>query len=157
LEQNVEALRDLLGEFLFQSFRKLDVGVAQNGLETLRSVVKAATRSQQDYFTRLFWFVHRAKRFEQMGVTSGTLQPTIQGLGLTTPTLPIVDSEVTAWLKLVSKIEGRIQAARQIGEYSRKLTALSVAPKLEEIWQSIAQQRNKLANESLKLWEYCCA
>lgn len=52
------------------------------------------------------------------------------------------------------KVEGRIQAAGQIGDYSRKLTALSAAPKLEDIWQNIAQHRDKLAEDSLRLWEY---
>lgn len=154
LEQKVESLRGQLGEALFQSFRTLDVGASQKCLESLGVVVNAATRSQQEFFTRLFWFAHRAKRFEQLSAAIGTLTPGLQGLGLTPPALPTVDSEVAAWHDLVSGVGNRIQAARQIGDYSRKLTALSGAPKLEDIWQSIAQQRDKLAKDSLRLWEY---
>jgi hypothetical protein len=61
---------------------------------------------------------------------------------------------MAAWRDFVSGGENRIQAASQIGDYFRKLTALSDAPKLEDIWQRIAQQRDKLAKDSLKLWEY---
>lgn len=154
LERNVEPLRGRLGETVFQSFRSLDVGAAQNCLGTLRAAVNAATRSQQDFFTRLFWFAHRAKRFDQLGATTGSLRAVFKTLGLSSPARPTFDSEVAAWRDFVAGVENRTQAARQIGDYSRKLTALSGAPKLEDIWQSIAQQREKLAKDSLRLWEY---
>jgi very-short-patch-repair endonuclease len=154
LERSVEPLRGQLGEALFHSFRTLDMEATQRGLDSLKTVVNAATRSQQGFFTRLFWFAHRAKRFEQLSTTIGTHTPVLQGLGLTLPALPTMDSEVAAWHDLVSKVKSRIQAARQIGDYSHKLKALSAAPKLEDIWQNIAQQRDKLAKDSLRLWEY---
>ena len=154
LEQKVESLRGELGEPLFQSFRTLDVGTAQKCLETLRSAVNAATRNQQEFSTRLFWFAHRAKRFQQLGATSGTLQAILKTLGLSSPATPNLDSEVAAWRDFVARVENRLQAFKQIGDYSRKLATLSGAPKLEDIWQSIAQEREKLANDSLKLWEY---
>lgn len=153
-ERSVEPLRDELGETLFQSFRTLDLEAVQRHVECLKTAVNAATRSQQDFFTRIFWFAHRARRFERLSTTSGTLTPVLQGLGLTPPALPTTDSEVAAWHDLVARAESRIQAARQIGDYWRKLAALSGAPKLEDIWQNIAQQHDKLAKDSLKLWEY---
>src|ERR1022692_1542470 len=154
LEQKVEPLRSQLGETLFQSFRAVDIEPAQKCLKKLRSVVNAATRSQQEFFIRLFWFAHRSKRFQQLGVTIGTLQPVLKTLSLSSPGLPVLDSEIATWRDFLSKVEHRIQAARQIGDYSRKLTGLSAAPKLEDIWQSIAQQRDKLAKDSVRLWEY---
>ena len=154
LERNVEPLRSQLGETLFQSFRTLDFGAAQKCLESLKTDVNAATRSQQDFFTRLFWFANRAKRFEQLSATSRTLQPVLQGLGLTPPAPPNVDADIAAWSDLVSKVEYATHAARQVGDYSRKLSALANTPKLEDIWQNISQQRNKLAKDSLRLWEY---
>ncbi len=154
LEQKVESLRGQLGEPLFQSFRTLDVGAAQKCLETLRSVVNAATRSQQEFFTRLFWFAYRVKRFEQLGATTTTLQAGFKEVGLSSPAPPTLDSEIVAWRDFVTEIENRIQAARQICDYSRKLVALSSAPKLEDIWRCIAQERDKLAKDSLRLWEY---
>lgn len=154
LEQQVESLRGQLGEDLFQSFRTLDVGVAQNGLESLKAAVNAATRGRQRFFTRSFWFAYRAKRFEQLRATAGRLQAFFKTVGLAPPTQPTSDSEVAAWRDFVSAVENRIQAARQTNDYFRKLTALSAAPKLEDIWQNIAQQRDKLAQDSLRLWEY---
>lgn len=50
-----------------------------------------------------------------VGTSISTLTPVLQGLGLTPPALPTVDSEVAVWRDLVSKVESRIQAARQIG------------------------------------------
>ena len=73
---------------------------------------------------------------------------------MTSPAVPTVDSEIAAWCDFVAAVEHRNQAARQIGDYFRKLTTLTDAPKLEDIWQSIAQQHDKLAKDSLKLWEY---
>lgn len=154
LEQNVEPLRGRLGETLFQSFRAMDARAAQKWLESLRAVVNAATRSQQEFITRLFWFAYRGKRFEQLGATAATLQPVLKELGLMPPAPPTLDSEIAAWRDFVGRVEYAIQAARQIGDYSRKLMALSAAPKLENIWGSISQQRDKLAKDSLKLWEY---
>lgn len=154
LERKVEPLREQLGENLFLSFRTLDLRIARECLDSLRTLVNSATRGHQGFFTWLFWFVHRAKRFEQLSAAIGTLTPVLHGLGLTPPVLPTVDSGVAAWHDLVSRVDSRIQAARQIGDYSRKLTALSAAPKLEDIWQNIAQQRDKLAKNSLRLWEY---
>ncbi len=113
-----------MGETLFQSFRTLDAEAAQKCLENLKTVVSAATRSQQEFFTRLFWFAYRTRRFEQLSATIGALKPALRGLGLTTPAPPTVDSEVAAWRDLVDRVEYAIQAARQIGDYSRKLMAL---------------------------------
>jgi hypothetical protein len=70
LEQAVEPLWGQLAEALFQPFRTLDVGAAQECLNSLRAAVNDATRSQQGFFNRLFWFAHRAKRFEQLGTTT---------------------------------------------------------------------------------------
>lgn len=153
LEQAIEPLRNQLGETLFQAFRTLDLQAAQRALDGLTTAVKAATRTQQEFFTRLFWFAHRTKRLRQLSAVLHTLTPVLRGLGLIPPALPTVDSEVAAWHDLVSKAESRIQTARQIADYSRKLAALSAAPKLEDIWQTIAQQRDKLAKDSLRLWE----
>jgi very-short-patch-repair endonuclease len=116
--------------------------------------VNTATRSQQGFFTQLFWFAHRAKRFQQLGAITGTLQAHFKELGLSSPALPTLDSEIAAWCNFVSGAENRIQAAGQIGDYFRKLAALSNAPRLEDVWQIIAQNREKLANDSLRLWEY---
>lgn len=154
LEKKVEPLRGQLGEDLFQSFRKLDVYTAQGSIGILKSVVREATREEQGLFTKLFWFAHRAKRFEQLCARAGTLQPVLKSLGLTLPTLPLVDSDVAGWRDLVSRVDYAIQAARQIADYSCRLNALSGAPKLEDVWQNIAQQRQKVAKDSLRLWEY---
>jgi very-short-patch-repair endonuclease len=75
-------------------------------------------------------------------------------LGLTPPVPPKADSETAAWGEFVPGVENRIQAAEQIAEYFRKLTALSAAPRLEDCWRNIAQLYDKLAEDSLKLWEY---
>jgi very-short-patch-repair endonuclease len=154
LERKVEPLRAQLGDDLFQSFRKLDVQKAQGSLGILRPVVRAATREEQGLFTKLFWFAHRAKRFEQLNASTGTLKPALQSLGLTLPAPPSLDTDITAWSDLITRVDYAIQAARQIADYSHKLDAMSGAPKLEDIWQEIAQQRHKLAKDSLRLWEY---
>ncbi|HWQ93149.1 MAG TPA: AAA domain-containing protein [Clostridia bacterium] len=154
LERKVEPLRGELGEMLFRTFRTLDIGASQNFLDSLKTFVNAATRRQQDFFTRLFWFAHRAKRFEQLNGAIGSVQLVLQGLGLTMPPPPSVDADIVAWCALVSKVEGRIRAARQVADYFSKLIALSAAPKLEATWHNIAQQRDKLAKDSLRLWEY---
>lgn len=154
LERNVEPLRAQLGGDLFQSFRKLDVQKAQGSLRLLKPIVNAATRDEQGLFTKLFWFAHRAKRFEQLSASAGTLQSALHSLGLTPPAPPLVDTDIAAWRDLLTRVDYAIQAARQIADYSCKLDAMSGAPKLEDIWQNIAQQRHKLAKDSLRLWEY---
>ncbi len=154
LEQKVEPLRGQLGAPLFQSFRTVDVAAAQKGLDKLRTVVNAATLKQQDFLTRLFWFAHRAKRFDQVSAANDTVQVAFTDLGLPQPARPNLDSEIQAWHDFLTDVESRIQAIRQIGEYSHKLGMLSSATKLEDIWQNIAQQREKLATASLRLWEY---
>jgi very-short-patch-repair endonuclease len=154
LEKKVEPLRNQLGADLFQSFRTLDLQNAQGSLGMLKPAVRAATRSEQGLLTKLFWFAHRAKRFEQLNASAGTVHSVLQSLGVTPPASPLVDSDIAAWHDLVTRGEYAIQAASQIADYSRKLAAMSGAPKLEDIWQNIAQQRHKLAKDSLRLWEY---
>jgi very-short-patch-repair endonuclease/chaperonin cofactor prefoldin len=154
LERSIEPLRAELGETLFQSFRTFEATAVMNSLETLETALNAATRSRQDFFTRLFWFAHRANRFEQLGAVVGRLTSQLYGLGLTSPAVPTTDLELPGWHDFISKGERRVQGARQIGEYSRKLGTLSSAPRLEDIWRDIAQQREKLAKDSLRLWEY---
>ena len=152
-EQKVEQLRSELGEEMFLRFRTLDVEPAGKYLESLRGCIKGATRSEQEFFTRLSWFAHRSKRFQALEAKSGTLGTFFKSVGLTPPAPPSRDSEVRAWIEFLSKVVNRVQTVRDVGDYSLKLKALSDAPKLEDIWQGISLQRAKLAKDSLKLWE----
>jgi very-short-patch-repair endonuclease len=154
LERSTEPLRAELGEKLFQSFRTCEATVVKNSVETLKTAIYAASRARQKFLTRLFWFAHHANRFEQVRAVIGRLTPQLNGLGLTLPAVPTTDMEVATWHDFISKLERRIQAAGQIGDYSRKLGTLSDAPRLENTWREIAQQREKLAQDSLRLWEY---
>lgn len=153
LEQRVEPLRKELGEARFQSFRALDDPSAEQVLNSVKATVRAATRREQDFLTRLLWCVHRSKRFEELGKTANALQPVFEELGLTSPEVPRRDREMDAWLEFAIALESRIEAVRQIGNYFGTLTALSEAPALERIWEGIVEQQEKLATDSLRLWE----
>jgi very-short-patch-repair endonuclease len=154
LEKKVEPFRGQLGEDLFQSFRELDVQTFEQSLGTLRPLVRAANRNEQGLFTKLFWFAQRSKRFEQLNTAARSLQGTLDGLKVAGPAPVSTDTEVVRWSEWVHKLEERLHAAKEIKNYYGKLTDFSQASKLEEVWRSIAQQRLKIAKDSMRLWEY---
>lgn len=154
LEQEAEPLRGELGAETFQLFRKFDVAAAEKGVADFKEAVDGATREQQGFFGRLFWFARRKSRFARLLAVSTSLQPLFAELKIGPPAPPAVDSDLAVWRGLAAALEKRVHGARVIAEYFRKLDALSAAPKLENIWCDIATQRDGLADESLRLWEH---
>ena len=154
LEQRVEALRAQLGEELFLAGRTMDLQPARGHVSRLRAAVHHATRSRQDFFTRLFWFLHRAERLQGVTTTADGVRDDLKLLGLTPPADPSTDADLGTWEQFLGNLDARLEAVAQVADYFQKLAALSAGKGIESIWKSIADEREKLAKESLTLWEY---
>jgi superfamily I DNA and/or RNA helicase/very-short-patch-repair endonuclease len=154
LEQRIEPLRAQMGEELFLACRTMDLHPARNYSARLRAAVKHATRSQQDFFTRLLWFIHRSERLQSLATTAEGSRDCIRPFGITAPPNPTGDADLGAWEQFNGILDARIEAAAHIADYFQKLAALSESKGIENIWASIAAEREKLAKESSRLWEY---
>lgn len=154
LEQRVEVLRAQLGETLFLAGRTIDLQQTRGHLSRLRAAVHHATRSRQDVLTRLFWFLRRAERLQGVTTTADGVRDALKRLGLTPPASPSTDADLEAWEQFLEDCDARIEAVAQVTKYFQKLAALSDGKGIESIWKSIADAREKLAQSSLRLWEY---
>ena len=154
LEQQIEPLRAQMGEDLLLASRTMDLQPARNHSARLRASVNHATRTRQDFFTRLLWFMHRTERLQGLATTAEGACDCIRSLGLTPPANQSVDADLEAWDQFIRNMDARIETFAKVADYFHKLAALSGGNGIERIWQSIAEGREKLAKDSLKLWEY---
>ena len=154
LEQRVEDLRAQLGEGLFLGGRTMDLQPARGHAARLRAAIHHATRNRQDFFTRLFWFLHRAERLQGVTTTADGVRDALKLLGLTPPANPSADGDLGTWERFLGDCDVRIEAVAQVADYFQKLAALSCGKGIESIWKSVADERETLAKESLRLWEY---
>lgn len=154
LEQRIEPLRAQLGDELLLAGRTMDLQPTRGHAARLRAAVNHATRSRQDFFTRLLWFLHRAERLQGVTTTADGVRDAIRPFALTPPANPTTDADLGAWEQFLGNVEARIEAVGQVANYFQKLAALSGGKGIESIWKSIADEREKLAKESLTLWEY---
>jgi very-short-patch-repair endonuclease len=154
LEQRIESLRTQLGEDLPLACRTMNLRPARNHSAQLRTAINHATRSRQDFFTRLLWFVHRAERLQSFAAAADNACDSIKSLGMTSPANPSADADLGPWEQFIGNLDARIEDVAQVADYFHKLAALSGSNGIESIWESIANGRAKLAKESLTLWEY---
>jgi hypothetical protein len=154
LEQRVEPLRAQLGEDLLLAGRTMDLQPARGHVARLRVAVHRATRNRQEFFTRLLWFLHRAERLKGVTTSANGVRDAIKPLGLTIPANPSADADLGTWEQFLGDLDARIESVAQVADYFQKLANLSGGKGIESIWKSIADEREKLAKESLTLWEY---
>ncbi len=154
LEQRIEPLRTQLGEQVLVESRTLDLKPARDHAARLRAAVLFGTRNRQDFISRLLWFLHRAQRLQGLATTADGARDDLKPFGLTPPANPSTDIDLRTWEQFLGNLEARIEAVAQIRDYFNKLALLSGSVGIESIWKSIADEREKLAKESLTLWEY---
>lgn len=154
LERRVEPLRAQLGDKLLEASRTIDLQPIRRNEAQLRSVVQHASRDQQDFFTRLFWFLHRQTRLQAVGAAADAGRASMNATGLTLPQNPSCDADLKEWNEFVDCLDRRIKEISNVSDYFQKLAALSQGEGIETIWASIARERERLANDSLKFWEY---
>jgi very-short-patch-repair endonuclease len=153
LEQRIEPLRAQLGEQLFLACRTMDLQPIKRHAERLRATIYRGSRSRQDTITRLLWFLYRAERLRALAATADDMRAAIKPFSVSPPTNPLSDADLKAWEQFAEKLDARIQDAAEVADYFHKLDALSGCKGIENIWKSIAEAREKLANESLTVWE----
>jgi very-short-patch-repair endonuclease len=153
LEQKVEGVRVRLGEAVIQRLRAVPTTAGDRAVESIKAGVKFATQAEQTFWVKLFWFAHQAKRFSALSALIADHQAALKDLGLTAPAAPSSASQIPTWRAFLQEAEGQTKASRQISDYFDKLAALSASPKLEDVWRKIAQERDKLSDDSLKFWE----
>ncbi|WP_303292284.1 AAA domain-containing protein [Marinobacter sp. SS5-14b] len=153
LEQSIEEYREELGEKVFARVRSLDLEAFENQHRGLEKAVRQADKTQQGFFTRLFWNNARKKRFEQLNEAITGFQTFTEALELKAPPSVVDDEHVTQWADVssnISELSGRIS---RIKKYFSALTELQQGTSLEEINTRQLKLYESISANSDKLWK----
>lgn len=153
LERRAEAARETLGKRIFAMAAEIDTSQPRATLTKLQELVGRADRASQSSIVRLFWFLFRSGRLEQVNELAHEANGLTARLEL--PTLPVSIDEgrledVASFCNMGLLKLGYIDEAAR---YFASLKRLQEQPRLEQLGADRKVQLETLAKVSASLWK----
>lgn len=152
LEQQVECIRQIVGEDVFQQFRSICIADLSHYVDNMKNTIHRANILAQPFFTQLFWFLVAKKRFSQLKDFGDTFKQTSQNIGLPIPENDPETESIHEWIEYGQDIENRMSQIKQVQEYFSQLDSLTNSRPIGEL-SSLRKELNRLlSSNSEQLW-----
>jgi very-short-patch-repair endonuclease len=152
-EQAVEALRERVGDELFQSLRYEEVEAIDASATEITGAAEKAERRKQRFLVRLFWPIIEGQRMARLNEVTLRFRKLLQRVRVNEPNLRDSAHRAEAWAKVGGELALRAEQARAIGDYSRLLLQLSKGDRLEGILEALEVNQRDKAHVSKRVWE----
>ena len=154
LEQQVEQVRQEIGEEAFRRLRDVARQELTRAAGVFLAAVDQANRAKQRFFARLAWYFVCKARFGRLAEAGRSFQKISQQIGLSIPEVH-PDSRLTVgeWIQYGTRVAERVSQVREALQYFEKLAALTAARSLEELSRQWKKLTEDLAENSELLWQ----
>jgi len=162
LEQEVEEYRAHFGEEVFTNIRSWtnnEVAAYKSNIKETESTIQFADKSKQPLFTRLFWILHRKKRFANLKDYYKKLRSLSENLGMLFESFNydnIPDERILleGHRNKLKVLQEDLHKAEVIHQYFQYLNRLKELPDLFDLSQQSKEIREKIYENSQELWDY---
>jgi very-short-patch-repair endonuclease/RecA/RadA recombinase len=153
LEQQVEQIRQEVGEEVFRRLQAADRRELTGTAGLFQTAVDQATRARQPFLTRLVWPFVRKPRFRRLADAGESFQKVLEQIGLSIPEVrPDSSMTVGDWCQYRHRLSDRVSQVMDALQYFGKLAALTGARSLEELGAQWKKLREDLTESSEELW-----
>jgi len=151
LEQQVEPLRQLLGEPSFYGVRELNPPAYLSAMARLTGASMRASPSRS-LLARLVWLFVRGTRIQELQYAVDGVPSLILALGMDAPAEQVSETSVERWNSFIQELNRRFTAACSVASYFDALGELEVAPGPEQLSASYRDVLDELNENSSELW-----
>jgi very-short-patch-repair endonuclease len=153
LEQEVEQVRQEIGEEAFRRVQAMDRQDLTQVVWLLQAAVGQATKAKQPFLTRLVWPLVCKARFGRLAEAGRSFQKILEQIGLWCSEVPPESSlRVGDWSHYGNRLFARSSQLAAAARYFSKLSALTEARSLEELSGQWKELTEDLAENSGSLW-----
>lgn len=153
LEQQVEQVRQEVGEEAFRGLRAIDCEKLRQVAAQFQASVDRADMIKQPFMTRLIWPFVRNSRFVRLAEEGRSFRQASQQIRLPIPEGEPDSITVAAWIRYGGWLTGRVLQVSATQRYFGKLTALTKACSLEELNRKRKNLTEDIAANSEALWQ----
>lgn len=153
LEQNVESIRQDLGEEVFQQIKRVDSEELREAAIRIQNAIDWANLDKQPIFTRFFWLFIRKERYNQLSQEAEFFRSLAEQIGLPIPELQPDVLSIERWIQYREQLDERLSCVFKVQEYFSRLEDLTQARSLEELSKQRLALTDNIAKNSEHLWK----
>jgi len=151
LEQEVEQLRQDVGEDIFRHGRTVKRQELEQCAQLMQAAIDGANQAEQSFMTRLVWPWLRNRRVNHRARACEDFRELSQQIGLRVPKADTTTDD--AWVHYRNQLKERVKQFQTLITYCEKLADLTKSPSLEELSRQRTLLTEKLSENSTRLWE----
>ena len=153
LEQQVEAARGRLPPALFARASEIDPTDIERQIASLATAADRADRDKAPFLTRIFWSLSRKARVSALVDSFRSAESAISSLGIEKARVDAGETGVAHAREICAVARARVADVRAVARYRDSLQRLTQARSLEEIARQQAGLQDRIAKNSLQLWQ----
>jgi very-short-patch-repair endonuclease len=153
LEQQVEKVRQEVGEEIFGRMRFMDCEKLEQAAAKFQFVMDLANKDKQTFLMRLIWAIVRDARFTRLVEAGGIFLPFSQEIGLLIPDAKPDSITISDWIRYGDRLAVRVSQVCAAQWYFARLKALTAARSMEEMSRQRITLTDALAANSEALWQ----
>lgn len=153
LEQQIEAIRVVIGEQIFQHIKAANGEELNRIIQQMLYAVNQANHLAQPFFVRMLWPFYRGSRVKRMTAVASAFLDTSLLIGLPAPSEFNGKAAINKWIQYAVQLKQRATQIAAVQLYFQKLQALTSACPIENISKQQKGLTEQLTKNSEALWK----
>jgi len=153
LEQDVEGIRECLGQDLFQQMKAIDREALSTAAILVLRRIHQADIGAQGLLVRLLWPRLRASRYANMATAMDGFRQVTDLIGVQPPGPTVEGSDTEEWTGYARRLKERLIEIGRVQSYFDALSGLLQREPLEELSRERVDLIASRADNSAKLWD----
>jgi len=151
LEQELDLLREELGNAKFLKVRGIDVRDLRTSVQSLQSVIQATQKSSQGLIVKIIWPILRQGRLKRLSDAFQAFGYYAHELELELP--PEVETAANDWTRFSKSLDDRLFQVERAKVYFQKLDELTANESIEDLSRRRLTLIKELSELSARLWD----
>jgi len=153
LDRKISKLREKVPRKAFLAWRKANVDHLKLHYNQLDLVINRSIKTNQGFFTKLFWSIISKKRFKELKSVRDSIPEAFKTLFLKPPQQGPNDMYLDQWVNLLRSYEKRLIVIEKIKAYFDALDILKNQASFEVLAKKQMELNEKTASNALRLWQ----
>lgn len=153
LEQQVEHIRQEIGEDIFPRLRTIDQDKIKQSSGHIQAVINQANKTKRALITRILWPFLRKGRFAILEEERNSFRENSLQIGMPIPKKEPDSLTINEWIEYGHRLADRVTQVSAAQKYFGKLEMLSQAKSIEELSRQRKKLTDDIATNSENLWQ----
>ena len=153
LEQNVEVIRESLGDAKFSQVRNIPLDSIGQDVDAISKAIELADREKQSIFLRMLWPLICSNRYQRLEEEGKAFSATSKGIWLPIPEQAPNRITFSPWRSYPEKLRTRLLQLMEAKVYFKALERLTRSKALDDYYRHLIKLTAEIAKNSEELWD----